>query len=532
MKLAYLKKIRVVLSLLFFLAVLFVFLDFHNLFSEKATNSILYLQFAPSILKFITVLGIGALGFVIVLALTMLFGRVYCSSICPLGTLQDLITYVSKKVQKRKNRKKKVFRFEKPYNKLRYGILIITILFLISGSAFFLNLLDPYSNFGRISTNLFKPVLQGLNNLVSRGLESLDIFWIYPVQQRPLDFASLAFPVIILALVVWLSVKKGRLYCNTACPVGAFLGYMSKFSLFRLSIDTSRCNSCGLCEWDCKANCIDKKEHTIDNSRCVSCFNCLTVCNREAVHYKFGLNKKQAPQVETDLEKRGFVAGSFILLLGIFGFKVKRDSTDTTKEIIVTKESTVPEDKSFEVTPPGSRNLRFFNDKCTGCHLCVSACPTNVLQPSLLEYGLIGMLQPRMDYHSGFCNFDCKICTDICPTGAILPLDLEEKKLTQLGKAKFIKENCVVETEGTDCGACSEHCPTKAVDMVPYGDTDLFIPEVEEDICIGCGACEYACPTKPYKAIFVNGNEAHVLAEKPKQEELDTDVDYEDDFPF
>lgn len=533
MKLAFLKKVRVVISLLFFLFILLMFLDFGNYFSEKAIKAGLYLQIAPSLLKFITVLGMGSLGFVVVLLLTLMFGRVYCSTICPLGTFQDIATYFSKKAQKRKYQKKKIFRYQKPYNILRYSLLVITIVFLLGGSAFMLNLLDPYSNFGRITTNLFKPMAIAANNGIVSILESFDLFWIYPAEYRAISLLSLLFPLAILGLVLWLSLKKGRLYCNTVCPVGAFLGFLSQFSLFRLGIDTTKCNNCGLCEWDCKANCIDKDSHTLDVSRCVSCFNCLTVCNKGAVEYQLNWRKRPIETHEPDLKKRGFVAGSLALLFALFGFKSRKDSINDSKNaIMVTKASTIPENKTFEVTPPGSSNLRFFNDKCTGCHLCVSACPTNVLQPALHEYGLVGFMQPRMDYHAGFCNFECKICTDICPTGALLPLQMEEKKLTQLGKAKFIQENCVVETEGTDCGACSEHCPTKAVDMKMCHGKRMLMPEVNEDICIGCGACEYACPTQPYKAIFVEGNQLHVLADKPKQEKLDTDINYEEDFPF
>ena len=534
MKLTYYKKIRVVVSLLFFIPILILFLDFKNIFSSTAVNYLLYLQFAPSLIKFITILGIGAAGFIVVFILTLLFGRVYCSSICPLGTLQDIITYFSKKFSKKK-KKKKFFDYEKPYNLLRYSLMGLTIIVLLTGSAFLVNLLDPYSNFGRISTNIFKPVVVHGNNLVSRFLESWEIYAVYPTEPRQLSIIAVAFPVLILGLVLWLAIKKGRLYCNTVCPVGTFLGWFSKYSMFRISINDAQCNSCGLCEYNCKASCIDKEAQKIDHSRCVSCYNCFTSCNKEAIKYNFAWSRNKTKEiqfVEPDLKKRGFVAGSMVLLLALFGFKPRKDTTTIkSKEIVPTKLSTVPEDKKFAVSPPGSKTIRMYNDKCTACHLCVSACPDNVLQPSFLQYGLIGMMQPHMDYHSGYCNFDCKICTDICPTGAILPLELEDKKLVQLGKAKFIKENCIVETERTDCGACSEHCPTKAVDMVPF-EEGLFIPEVNEDICIGCGACEYACPTVPYKAIFVDGNPEHLTAEKPVQEELDTDIDYEEDFPF
>jgi ferredoxin len=190
----------------------------------------------------------------------------------------------------------------------------------------------------------------------------------------------------------------------------------------------------------------------------------------------------------------------------------------------------VPIFREHPVTPPGSLDRARFNSLCTACHLCVSACPTQVLQPTWIHYGLSGFLQPRMDYITGFCNFECILCGQVCPTGAILELPLEEKKQVQMGKAKFVKENCIVYTRSTACGACSEHCPTKAVAMVPYKDK-LTIPEVTDKICIGCGACEYACPTDP-KSIYVDGNPLHLVAEKPKEEKLEEKIDYKEEFPF
>jgi ferredoxin len=167
---------------------------------------------------------------------------------------------------------------------------------------------------------------------------------------------------------------------------------------------------------------------------------------------------------------------------------------------------------------------------CTACHLCVSACPTQVLQPTYFLYGLTGFLQPRMDFITSFCNFECILCGEVCPTGAILPLIKEEKKLVQLGKSNFVKENCIVNTKNTACGACSEHCPTKAVNMVPFKDK-LTIPEVNNKICVGCGACEYACPTDP-KSIYVEGNPVHLVAEKPKEVKIEEKIDYKEEFPF
>ena len=134
-----------------------------------------------------------------------------------------------------------------------------------------------------------------------------------------------------------------------------------------------------------------------------------------------------------------------------------------------------------------------------------------------------------MDYHNGFCAYECIRCVETCPTGALFPLSLDAKKLTQVGKSVFIEDNCIVKTEKTACGACAESCPTKAVHMVPYEGT-LVIPETTEDICIGCGHCEFACPTTPYKAIYVNGNTEHLAAGIP--ENTQTELTRPDEFPF
>jgi ferredoxin len=143
------------------------------------------------------------------------------------------------------------------------------------------------------------------------------------------------------------------------------------------------------------------------------------------------------------------------------------------------------------------------------------------------------MFQPKMNYHAEYCNFECVKCSEVCPTGAILPISKEQKLTLQIGTSKFIKNSCIVVTKHTACGACSEHCPTKAVEMVPYLG-DLMIPRVDEKICIGCGACEYACPTKPDKAIYVEANPYHRKALKPKKKVTDKKktIKPTDDFPF
>ena len=145
---------------------------------------------------------------------------------------------------------------------------------------------------------------------------------------------------------------------------------------------------------------------------------------------------------------------------------------------------------------------------------------------------MLGIMQPRMDYKTSFCNYDCTICTEVCPTGAIVTHEVKSKRLIQMGKAKFIQENCVVFTQKTECGACAEHCPTKAVKMEIDSEINKKVPFITEEICVGCGACEFACPTIPYKAIYIEGNSVHQTAQKPKTEEINEIIDYKEEFPF
>ncbi|MGB8317668.1 MAG: 4Fe-4S binding protein [Ignavibacteriaceae bacterium] len=364
-----------------------------------------------------------------------------------------------------------------------------------------------------------------LNNFLAVSFEKYNFFLLYPVELKSFSIIAIVISGLVLLLIILLSYKNGRLFCNTICPVGTFLGLISRLSLYKIRIDENKCNSCNLCTQVCKSGCIDKANMEVDFARCVSCYNCFNVCPTGGISFNNSLNlKTKYSNVKFDNRRREFISKTFLYLLGLSGISLAQVKI-TPKE-----KNKVPVIKKNYSSPPGSKNIEHFTSTCTGCHLCISSCPTQVLQPSLFEYGILGILQPYMDYKTGFCNFECKVCTDICPSGAILPLTLDNKKLTQIGKVKFIKENCIVEIEKTECGACSEHCPTKAVKMIPYNN--LHLPEIKEEYCIGCGACEFACPTKPYKAIYIEGSPIHLTAEKLPEEKLEENMNYREDFPF
>ena len=516
-----LRRLRIGISALLFVLITFFFLDFAEIL-PNSFHRMAHLQFVPAVLS----LSIGILLFIIIL--TLLFGRVYCSIICPMGILQDVIARLSKSTGKKKKR----YSYSPAKNSLRWSVFGVTVIAFLCGFTFIVGLLDPYSAYGRIAVHVFKPVYMLGNNLLESTFSKFDNYTFYQVDTSVLSISSLLIAVITLVAIFIMAWKHGRTWCNTICPVGTVLGLLSRFSLFKVRIDSDRCNGCGLCATKCKAACINSKEHAVDYSRCVDCFDCLGACKQKALVYNPSLKKRQsgsgkdseAPlSPNTDSSKRRF------LIAGLLTAGAAPKLLSQAKESVASLEGKKAYKKENPITPPGSVSREHFQQQCTSCHLCVSKCPSHVLKPAFMEYGLAGMMQPTVSFEKGFCNFDCTACGDVCPNGAILPISVEQKHLTQMGYVVFIKENCIVHTDGTSCGACSEHCPTQAVAMVPYKD-GLTIPHVNKEICVGCGGCEYVCPARPFRAIYIEGNPVQKEA-KPFKESEEHKVEI-DDFGF
>ncbi|MDR0661665.1 MAG: 4Fe-4S binding protein [Prevotellaceae bacterium] len=518
-----LKYIRVIVAMIMLVAITFYLLDFSGL-APQWIGDLLNLQSVPSILKNINIT------LIVLIVLTLLIGRIYCSILCPLGIFQDVIS----RIAKWRKKKKKRYAYTSPKNILRFGILAATGVTAIFGLNLLLILLDPYSIYGRIAVNIFRPVYIGGNNLIANIESNFDSYNFYHVGIDTFSVFAFSLSILMLLLIIYMAYKHGRLYCDTICPVGAFLGLLSKVSLFKMMINTKKCIKCRKCEISCKSSCIKSKTYEVDFSRCVDCFNCTTNCGYNAIGLRFSPSPRMSQKKETkveiandsyainspDMAKRRFIGTTVGTFVGI-GLPAQ--------EKVISGISTVSYKKRNPVSPPGSISFEHFKSKCTACHACVSRCPSQVLKPSFLQYGLDGLMMPRMDYFASFCNFECTICTEVCPTGALQPLTVEQKKVLQIGKVVFVKENCVVYTQDMDCGACSEHCPTKAVDMVPYKGT-LTIPKINTDICIGCGGCEFICPARPMRAIYIEGNPIHLTAEKPEEAEK-KEVELEE-FPF
>ena len=509
----YLRSIRQGVASLSIIFIAIFFLDFGNVVPPFLISTFLTLQAGSAVMKAIGSGGIVFIGLAIVLVATALVGRVYCSHLCPLGTLQDIFIWTAKK-----NFKHRKFPYARPPYLLHYGITFFIIAAAFCGSVILLNLFEPFSSFGRIISTLLRPLFVLLNNVAASVLTKQQIYILYEIPLKSLTLFVFSTTLIFIGGLYWLSYFYGRFFCNTLCPVGGVLSLLSRVSLFRITIEKDKCNDCGLCERVCRARCIDSTNRNIDFAACVGCFDCVSSCPTLGLKYAFNKNG-YSTQPPVDPKRRRIIVGSSTGMLSMIGFP----------RTAISESSPYEKSRKTPVVPPGARNTERFTNFCTACHLCVSSCPTRVLQPSFLEYGIAGVMQPCMDFAVNYCNYECTLCGQICPTDAIQSLLPDEKKFVQIGKTQFVKEDCIVETKKTDCGACSEHCPTKAVKMVPYGK--LFLPEVDNQYCVGCGACEHACPTKPRKAIFVQSNPIHGIAKKRLDQRLEVPV-LPQEFPF
>ena len=548
-----LRKIRIILAAVCFVAVTLLFLDFtgtiHLWFGWLAK-----IQFLPA------VLALNMVVVAVLLLLTLIFGRIYCSVICPMGVFQDCVSNLSS----RRKGKKARFTYSKEIKWLRYGMLVLFVIALVAGLNALVALLAPYSAYGRMVQSLLAPVWQWGNNLLAWIAERQNSYAFVTKEVWLKSLPTLIIAAITFAVVVILAWKNGRTYCNTICPVGTVLSFFSRFAMFRPMIDRSKCKSCHACERKCKAACIDVDNHKIDYSRCVDCFDCIDSCRLGALKYRFawgggsaGSNdvdssdstgaktpqsapvgskitsdesnhaKKRTsggqsttesvaePVEATDKGRRAFLVGGAAVIGGSLMSsiptkaeeeEIKDKKRDGGFAKIIPKK--IPARKN-PVTPFGSQSIDNFYQHCTACQLCVTVCPNNVLRPSSrLEH----LMQPEMSFEKGYCRPECVKCSEVCPAGAILKITPEEKTDWKVGTASVDYDLCVVNRDGVHCGNCARHCPVGAISMVkknPEDKNSPRIPSVNEEKCIGCGACENLCPSRPISAITVNGYSVH-----------------------
>ncbi|SDG47647.1 4Fe-4S binding domain-containing protein [Prevotella communis] len=492
-----LRKIRITLGSVMFIGLSLLFLDFTGTLHQ-------WLSWMAKVQALEAVLALNVAVIAGLAVLTFLFGRIYCSIICPLGVMQDVFGWLGKK--SKKNR----YTFSKEYKWLRYGLLAIFIAGCLAGVGTIIELLAPYSAFGRICTMLLQPLWMLGNNALASIAEHYESYAFYGVdvwmKSLPVFFIAL-LTLIIIAILAW---RNGRTYCNTICPVGTVLSFISRFSLLKIHFDEDKCKNCSLCTKNCKAACIDFKNHKVDYSRCVVCGDCIKSCKFGALSYSrktSGTSKTgTTSDASVDANKRSFLIAT--ALVSTAALAQEKKHVDGGLADIIEKKA--PERKT-PIVPPGARSLKHMTQHCTGCQLCVSKCPNDVLRPSM---DITNLMQPVMSFEKGYCRPECTRCSEVCPAGAIKLIDKEEKSGIQIGHAVVYPDFCLSALGENECGNCARHCPVGAIEMVPSDPEDDLspsVPAVNENACIGCGACEHLCPVRPLSAIHVEGHEVHKM---------------------
>ncbi|MFP4081221.1 MAG: 4Fe-4S binding protein [Candidatus Aminicenantes bacterium] len=433
-------------------------------------------------------------------ALTILFtlvlGRVVCGWVCPLGSIHQFFSFLFKKTKLLSPQKKS----PGPLS-WKYYLLI----FLLVSSIFTLNLvgiLDPLSLLYRSFTVSLLPVLSYLSSVFLDLLYQIKVYslgdsLVQFIQNLALNatFVQGFFIGLVFAGLVLLNLARERFWCRYLCPLGAFLGLVSRWNVFKLRIDPQKCIECDLCNIHCQTEAHPFPDEEWKSSECDYCYTCSAICPTSAI--QFPAKSASEPLPEVNLSRRKLIFTSILGTLAVPFFRFSPASNRASPKLI---------------RPPGALPEEKFLQKCVRCGECMKVCPTNALQPALWEAGPEGLWTPVLVPKIGYCEYYCSLCSQVCPTGAIDELTVGEKTKVTIGTAWVNKNRCLPYVMGTPCIVCEEHCPTspKAIKLVkteikrPDGTiTTPASPVVDTEICIGCGICETKCPVVDEPAIYV-----------------------------
>ncbi len=429
-----------------------------------------------------------------VVGLTVIFGRVFCGWICPLGTLLDTTGRFVTPVVPRPVR-------------LRYLKYMILVLLLVSAflGIQWIGFADPFSILVRGLVFAVDPLLnlgvsaffdfiylEGPSWLSSFTEPVYSVLKTYLLPYKQSYFFLAMFSFFFLLFIFLLEFAGKRFWCRNLCPLGALLALISRVSFFR-RFPLSACKKCRDCRTECPMEAFTDDDRLM-MAECSLCMDCLEYCGRSVTRFRFSLPDNRAG---IDFGRRRAVTAG-IAGAALWGLAGIEPVTGKTKAAVI--------------RPPGALQERDFLAACVRCGECMKVCIQNALQPLFLEKGVDAMFTPVLVPRLGYCEFNCTLCGQVCPTGAISRLPLEEKHTFVVGKAYIDRNRCLPYALDKPCIVCEEHCPIpdKAIKFnsvqknLPGGKSaTVKQPYVVERLCTGCGICEYMCPVNGPAAIRV-----------------------------
>lgn len=460
------------------------------------------------------------------LLLTAIFGRFYCSHLCPVGFLQDLLSKLlrGKKKPLGEPGLGPLGRF------LRNGLFFALAATLVMKLSFY-GWLDHFSSAGRIYRGLLAPTASTLWLPIQNHFRQYpDLF----LAGSPLQWnLPLIFSLLFIAALALGTLMRPRWFCSLICPSGYVYSLVSRFNRRAVRLSPG-CVSCGLCAARCPSQAI--VDGNIDAATCIHCQDCVQVCPAKVLGTRAA--PVQAAESSPDSppaspERRRLIAS----VAGIAGAAAGMASgvgaglllrKNPSRSSAPSASDGAPRKSLNPVLPPGAGSMDRFNQLCAGCGACAAACPTGVIRLAFFEQGLSRLGKPYLNYDASYCAFQCNRCGTQCPAGAIMRLPMEKRKLTCVGIASIDQKLCIPYLRGEDCGACAEHCPTGAISTSRR--KGVLVPSVDPKYCIGCGVCQHACPVRPVRAIRIDGSQVQAFASKFTS--TPQAGDEAEDFPF